>query len=153
MYMPTSATDISMALCLPFLVCLLQIVQNGITWGSLQWEKFDKPGNPEVPNNGSPSIQWMEMKGLWAIMAVECVLLIAFLALAIGLMWVPYIGACKQHRVRQEAVGDVLWHTAEGAGVLVVGGWVGACGAEVLAKGKRGECRDMLSGLTTGSTT
>jgi hypothetical protein len=90
---------------LHYLSCLLQIVQNGITWGSLQWEKFDKPGNPEVPNNGNPSIQWMEMKGLWAIMAVECVLLIALLALTIGLMWVPYIGACRQHRVRRGGGG------------------------------------------------
>lgn len=77
-----------------------QIVQNGLTWGQLQWEPFTKPANPEIPNNGSPSIQWMEMKGLWAIMATECVLLVAFLALAIGLMWVPYISACRQHRVR-----------------------------------------------------
>jgi hypothetical protein len=78
---------------------LLQIVQNGITWGKLQWEPFTKPGSAEVPNNGNPGIAHMEMKGLWVIMAVECFILVAFLALAIGLMWVPYIGACRQHRV------------------------------------------------------
>lgn len=85
--------------CLLYDFCTLQIVQNGLTWGQLQYESFDKPGSTQVPNNGSPGIANMEMKGLWAIMAVECVLLVCFLALAIGLMWVPYIGACRKHRV------------------------------------------------------
>lgn len=75
-----------------------QIVQNGLTWGQLERQPFDKPGNPKVPNNGDFGIRNMEIRGLWAIMAVESVLLLAFISLAIGLMWVPYIGACKQHR-------------------------------------------------------
>jgi len=79
--------------------CALQIVQNGLTWGQLERQPFDKPGNPKVPNNGDFGIRNMEIRGLWAIMAVESVLLLAFISLAIGLMWVPYIGACKQHRV------------------------------------------------------
>ena len=83
----------------------MQIVQNGLTWGQLQWEPFTQPGSPEVPNNGDPGISWMEMKGLWAILAVECVVLLAFLTLTIGLMWVPYIGACRQHRVRSHLQG------------------------------------------------
>jgi hypothetical protein len=41
----------------------------------------------------------MEIKGLWALLAIECVLLVAFLALAIALMWVPSISACRNFKV------------------------------------------------------
>jgi hypothetical protein len=77
-----------------------QIVQNGLVWGKLANLAFPRPGSPLVTNNGSPGISHMELKALWALMAIECVLLVFFVALAISLMWVPYMSACRQKRVR-----------------------------------------------------
>lgn len=33
------------------------------------------------------------------LVAIECAMLVFFLALAIALIWVPYMSACRQHRV------------------------------------------------------
>jgi hypothetical protein len=46
-------------------------------------------------------INRIEVKALWALVAIECALLVFFLALSIALMWVPYMSACRQHRVSQ----------------------------------------------------
>jgi hypothetical protein len=47
-------------------------------------------------------INRIEVKALWALVAIECALLVFFLALSIALMWVPYMSACRQHRVSAE---------------------------------------------------
>jgi hypothetical protein len=97
------------ALPLIFLLCLkhsrlflsaaAQIVQNSLVWGQLQWLGFPKAPSKTVPNNGYQGIERIEVKALWALVAIECALLVFFLALSIALMWVPYMSACKQHRV------------------------------------------------------
>jgi hypothetical protein len=56
----------------------------------------------------SQGIERIEVKALWALAAIECAMLVFFLALAIALMWVPYMSACRQHRV-----SGGVWFNAE----------------------------------------
>eukprot|EP00882_Tetradesmus_deserticola_P000612 GHRQ01000668.1.p1 GENE.GHRQ01000668.1~~GHRQ01000668.1.p1 ORF type:complete len:505 (+),score=214.51 GHRQ01000668.1:245-1759(+) len=75
-----------------------QIVQNSLVWGRMQYLGFPKPPNQLVPNNRYQGIDRVELKALWVMVAIECVLLVCFLALAIALIWVPYMSACRQHK-------------------------------------------------------
>lgn len=73
----------------------LQVVQNALVWSKLERESFTR----RIAKRGYQGIDHMEVKALWALVAIEAALLIMFLALAISMMWVPCISACRQHKV------------------------------------------------------
>ena len=80
-------------------ICL-QVVQNALVWSRLQYQPFTTPPSKNIPNNGYQGIDRLELRALWAIVAIEAALVVFFLALAVALMWVPCITACRQHKVR-----------------------------------------------------
>lgn len=99
----TAVSGVSVAVLVLWTVAVtgwtgFQIVQNSLVWGQLQWLGFPKVASKQVPNNGYQGIDKIEVKALWALVAIECALLVFFLALSIALMWVPYMSACRQHR-------------------------------------------------------
>uniref|UniRef100_A0A383WDT2 Uncharacterized protein n=1 Tax=Tetradesmus obliquus TaxID=3088 RepID=A0A383WDT2_TETOB len=99
----TAVSGVSVAVLVLWTVAVtgwtgFQIVQNSLVWGQLQWLGFPKLASKQVPNNGYQGIDKIEVKALWALVAIECALLVFFLALSIALMWVPYMSACRQHR-------------------------------------------------------
>lgn len=89
-----------MRISLLLLVNLLaQVVQNALVWSQLEYQPFTAPPNPQIPDNGYQGIDKMELKALWALVAIEAALVVFFVALTIALMWVPCISACRQHKV------------------------------------------------------
>lgn len=90
----------------------LQVVQNALVWSRLQNQPFSRPPNAQIPNNGYQGIDRLELKALWAIVAIESGLVVFFVALAIALMWVPCISACRQHKVITTALLCDLGHVA-----------------------------------------
>ncbi|KAF8058367.1 hypothetical protein HT031_005685 [Scenedesmus sp. PABB004] len=122
----TTVSGVSVAVLILWTIAVtgwtgFQIVQNSLVWDKLQRLAFPKPGSKLVANNGRPGIDHMEIKALWALVAIECGALIFFLSLAIALMWVPYIGACRAHkRARRTKRSFLPWFVTL---VLVAAAW------------------------------
>jgi hypothetical protein len=78
----------------------MQIVWDALAWNKLSGLDFNRRAStPEQTLIGYPGIDTMELKALWALVAIESVLLVFFIVFSIVLLWLPWIGACRQKRV------------------------------------------------------